>query len=71
MAEVPSRIEACFYTKKVNKAGIYLLSFFINGREHPIIIDDYIPTRFGKPCFSSSRDEELWCILMEKAWAKL
>jgi hypothetical protein len=37
----------------------------------PIIIDDYLPTKRLKPCFASSRDEELWVCLLEKAWAKL
>jgi hypothetical protein len=71
MAEKPERIQACFYTKTVNSAGIYLMSFFINGNETPVYVDDFLPVRHNRPCFSSSRDGELWVILLEKAWAKL
>lgn len=71
MAEVPSRVMARFYTKVVNKAGIYLMSFYVNGYETPVIVDDYLPVRYGKPCFANSREGELWVILLEKAWAKL
>jgi calpain-15 len=71
MAEVPARVQARFYTKEVNSAGIYLVSFFINGTETPIIIDEHIPVRHNKPCFSSSRVGELWVLLLEKAWAKI
>jgi calpain-15 len=28
-------------------------------------------TRNNRPAFSSTKDEELWVILLEKAWAKL
>jgi len=71
MAEKPERVMARFYTKVVNKAGVYLMSFFINGVESPVYVDDFLPVRFNKPCFSSSRVGELWVILLEKAWAKL
>lgn len=71
MAEIPERIQACFYTKEVNTAGIYLMSFFINGVKTPVIVDDWIPVRMGMPCFSTSRAEEMWAMLLEKAWAKL
>ncbi len=63
-------------TKEINAAGIYLLSFYINGRKTPVVVDDWIPCRsqnWGplKPCFARSVEGELWVCLMEKAWAKL
>ena len=65
-------IEHIFTSHEINKAGIYMLLFFVNGVRTPIIVDDYIPCIDGKPCFASSEDEnEIWCILLEKAWAKL
>lgn len=48
-----------------------MVNFFVNGLLTPVIIDDYLPTKNGKPCFARSRDEELWVCLLEKAWAKL
>lgn len=47
------------------------MSFYINGVETPVFVDDWLPVRHGKPCFASSRVGELWVILLEKAWAKL
>ena len=71
MAEVPYRIRARFYTQKLNSAGIILVSLFVNGIETPFILDDYIPTKNGRStCFSHSAGEELWVILLEKAFAK-
>jgi calpain-15 len=60
-----------FDIKEVNKAGIYMVTLYINGIETPVLIDDYLPTKYGKPAFASSNDNELWVILLEKAWAKL
>ena len=34
-------------------------------------IDGHIPCVFGNPAFSKSDKEELWVMLLEKAWAKL
>jgi calpain-15 len=71
MAETAECVEARFVTKEVNDAGIYLMSFYINGIKTPVVVDDYIPTRGEGPCFARSNDGELWVCLMEKAWAKL
>ncbi len=72
LAEFPERVQQLFVTKTVNKAGIYLMRFFLNGQETPVIVDDYLPcTASGKPCFATCRDGELWVSLLEKAWAKL
>ena len=72
LAEFPDRVNALFRTKEINDAGIYLVRFFINGNETPVIVDDYLPcNRNGQPAFASSRDEELWVSILEKAWAKL
>ena len=74
MAEVPDRILECFITQTINKAGIYLMKFWVNGIETPVIVDDYLPVRKGKNslAFASSKgEEELWLSLLEKGWAKL
>jgi calpain-15 len=71
MAEIPERVEACFHTKEINSAGIYLMSFFINGVVSPVIVDDHVPVSNGRPCFSSTKDGEMWAMLLDKAWAKL
>jgi hypothetical protein len=71
LASKPAVLHDRFYTKEVNQAGIYLVSFYINNILHPVIIDGYVPMKYGKPYFTSGRENELWVILMEKAWAKL
>lgn len=46
-----------FITQTINKAGIYLLSFYVNGIEYPVILDDFIPLNSsGRPAFASTVD---------------
>ena len=72
LAEFPDRVKQMFVTKTINKAGIYLVKFFLNGQETPVIVDEHLPIGTnGKPCFATCRDNELWVSLLEKAWAKL
>lgn len=71
MAEVPENIMMRFVTKEVNAAGIYLMTFFVNGHETPVVVDDFIPTKGGRIVFAGTKEKELWPILLEKAWAKL
>lgn len=43
-----------------------------NGEWQSVIIDDYIPCYpNGDPLFSKSRDNSIWVLLLEKAYAKL
>ena len=45
---------------------------FKNGEEQTVVLDNYIPCdESGEPVFSSANGNELWVILLEKAWAKL
>jgi calpain-15 len=43
----------------------------MGGKKTPVQVDDWIPVMNGKPLSVDSKSEELWCILLEKAWAKL
>jgi len=71
MAEIPERVYSRFITKEVNAAGIYLVTLFVNGYEFPVILDDYFPVVGNRPAFCSSKEGEIWAMLLEKAWAKL
>ena len=72
MCDDSSQITDLFETKKVNSAGIYLLYLYVNGIRTPVIIDDYFPCyKSGKIAFCKSQQNELWAMLIEKAWAKL
>lgn len=49
LAEVPERITDRFITKVKNDAGIYAMTFFVNGVETPVIVDDFLPTNENNP----------------------
>ena len=54
-AEEPRRIRDRIKIQEINKAGIYLVTLYINGEETPIILDDYFPVNDnGKPAFCGS-----------------
>ena len=57
MAEVPHLIKACFVDEVVNSAGCYLINFFVNGIKTAIMVDDWIPTYYGRPKFAFARIE--------------
>jgi hypothetical protein len=71
LAEQPSQVHDRFITKSYNKAGIYLLNFWINGQQTPVLVDDYLPIEGNKLIFSHSKQGDFWVCLLEKAWAKL
>ena len=73
LAEFPDQVKDLFVTRRVNPAGIYCMMFYINGIRTPVVVDDWLPCRNGRPAFARSRrgEEELWVCLLEKAWAKL
>lgn len=70
-AEKPRRIKDRVKISKVNDSGIYCVTLFVNGVETPVILDDYFPTRNGRPAFCTTKEGEIWAMLFEKAWAKL
>ena len=57
---------------KSNQQSYYLMSFFINGKETPVYVDDYFPvSRINNQlCFAKCKGN-LWVMLLEKAWAKI
>jgi len=67
-----------FLTKDINRAGCYALQFWINGEPRTIVIDDYLPIKKGKDkktpklAFAKTNkgENEIWMMLVEKAWAK-
>jgi calpain-15 len=72
LAEHPSRIERLFLTKTNNNNGLFAVALCINGVWQEVILDDYAPcTSSKKLAFNSSKENELWVVLLEKAWAKV
>jgi len=77
VAEFPSRVQKIFVNPDSNVHGVYGVTFYLQGVPTEVIIDDYFPCSkqglFGKitPVFSKPKGNELWVLLLEKAWAKL
>ena len=70
----PKRLERLFISgKEYNKMGLYAVAICINGIWEEIILDDYFPCTADskRPAFSYSKDNTLWMMLLEKAWAKV
>ena len=72
MAERPALIERIFDTKEYNEGGVYVIKFCKNGEWQSVTIDDYFPCfPNGGPMFSRGNGNELWVLLIEKAYAKV
>ena len=71
LAEVPDRITRLFLTDRINDYGIFAVNIKKNGEAKEVVIDDYFPCEDGEPCFSKANGNELWVLILEKAWAKV
>jgi len=73
LAEFGTEIKDCFSEESqyYNDAGIYTVFFYIGGKKTPVQVDDWIPCYGSKPLSTTTKSEEIWAILLEKAWAKL
>ena len=76
LAENPIRIRNLFISKRVNeKCGVYCVKICHEGLWRAVFVDDYFPcySKTQGPCFSKSKkgENELWVLILEKAWAKL
>ena len=57
------------YQKEI---GHYKLSLFKDGRAQYVVLDDFIPCEpYGGPIYSKCQGNELWVVLIEKAFAKM
>ena len=76
LCKFPGIIANLFKTKEMNKDGFYEIIFMIEGKPQIVIVDDFIPVRLSssnkpKCCFAKLNENEIWVILLEKAWAKI
>ena len=73
LAEHPDRVRKIFLTQEVNEAGCYAVTLIINGEPRTVCVDDNFPFCPFKDdwAFSKSIGNELWVLLIEKAWAKV
>ncbi len=74
LCKFPKLVEKLFYFKQKSLEHCYGCYYKISGIWQLVLVDDYIPCygNYGKnPAFTSSNGNELWVMLLEKAWAKL
>lgn len=72
LAERQNLVERLFLTKSINEEGVYRIRFCKGGEWLTVTVDDYIPCSVNAgPLFSRAHGNELWVMLMEKAYAKL
>ncbi len=73
LAEKSERAKRVMLTKQVSEEGVYSVALCITGVWEEVILDDRFPCdpRTNKPAFSQSRSNDLWVMLLEKAWAKV
>ena len=73
LAEYPERLKRIFLTNEVNKSDCYVIEAFVQGKPQKIVMDgNFIYKEQTKtPAFSQSVHNELWVMLLEKAWAKV
>eukprot|EP01038_Epipyxis_sp_PR26KG_P006609 gene6609-9076_t len=74
IAEFPPLVHDLFPPESslVNEAGVYTVKFCKNGLWRTVRVDDFFPCYPGAgPIYSKSHGNELWVLLMEKAFAKL
>jgi hypothetical protein len=68
-AENPERIRNLFETEDLEE-GQYAINITKNGEKKTIYIDDQFPCLYKRPIFSRANGNELWVLVLEKAWAK-
>ncbi len=75
LAEAGERVERIFISKEVNEAGCYAVKFYINGEPKIVVVDDYFPYDPFKEQWAMSKPSEdcneIWVLIIEKAWAKV
>ena len=72
LGEMPQLVERLFITQTYSEQGLYRVKICKNGEWVEVTIDDYFPcTQNGGPIFSRANGNELWVLLLEKAYAKI
>ena len=72
----PNKLKSLFNTKQITEDGKYTVTLFDPKKKEwvPVVIDEFLPctTKWGYPWpeFSAPSGEEIWVMLLEKAFAK-
>ena len=78
LAKMGRTVREMFLTQEVNSAGCYALHLYVDGIARVVVVDDFLPFKTDKNdelklafAKSSKGENELWMMLVEKAWAKV
>lgn len=73
LAKYPKLIRGLFKTDKLSENGYYEIVLHVDGRPQIVVIDDHIPCYkfLNMPCFAEPNGNEIWVLLLEKAFAKV
>jgi hypothetical protein len=73
ISEYKDRIKRIFLSKSPNNSGMYCMALCVTGIWEDIILDDMFPCTPNNTelAFNRSKSDELWVMLVEKAWAKV
>jgi len=73
LTEFPLLIYQIFRSNEVNEFGYYEVVLFIDGDWQIVFIDDYFPVikNTNELKFCRPNGNELWAMILEKAWAKV
>lgn len=72
LTEFPQLVLDLVETKQVNEHGVYRVRFCKNGWWQSVRVDDFFPCfPNAGPIYSRSNGNELWVMLLEKAFSKL
>ena len=71
MSLTPICVKRILETSEISSYGMYGAWLFIDGIWQCVVIDDLFPTYNGKPIFSRNNENEIWVMLLEKAYAKV
>jgi len=71
-AEVPGLVESLFITREYSPRGRYVVRLYDANvrRWKRVVVDEWIPTQDGAPAFAQPAGNEMWVMLLEKAFAK-
>lgn len=56
----------------MNRVGFYVVRLFNDGEWGNIVLDDkFLCDAYGSPAYARPHTNEIWVMLLEKAWAKI
>jgi hypothetical protein len=73
IAEFPERMKRIFSDTNKSSIGAYSVHLCLTGVWEEVLLDDQFPCQpYSKtPAFTSTKTDEIWVMLVEKAWAKV